>query len=211
MTNHKYVPNHDGNDKAISHPFSAFQSFEKSLKMTDSKFVSIVKARDPRTNWQCPSVHRSLMKARDCRQNGMIEEKEDVSPHLMAKIRIIQDEIGKIDSQLTKIKQAIRNYQNSSIFYLGRETELRAHWPHVTQIRKIDRMIRNLKKYEFERANDIEKQIIEQHSKTLMDLLIELIIKYHQGRIFDAQPIRARQAKNIKFENPFKSVEIIKK
>jgi len=98
----------------------------------------------------------------------------------MAKIKIIQDEIGKIDSQLTKIKQAIRNYQNSSIFYLGRETELRANWPHVTQIRKIDRMIRNLKKYEFERANDIEKQIIEQHSKTLMDLLIELIIKYHQ-------------------------------
>ena len=141
----------------------------------------------------------------------MIEEKEDVSPHLMAKIRIIQDEIGKIDSQLTKIKQAIRNYQNSSIFYLGRETELRAHWPHVTQIRKIDRMIRNLKKYEFERANDIEKQIIEQHSKTLMDLLIELIIKYHQGGIFDAQPIRARRAKNIKFENPIKSVEIIKK
>ena len=48
-------------------------------------------------------------------------------------------------------------------------------------------MIRNLKKYEFERANDIEKQIIEQHSKTLMDLLIELIIKYHQERIFDAE------------------------
>ena len=142
----------------------------------------------------------------------MIEEKEDVSPHLMAKIRIIQDEIGKIDSQLTKIKQAIRNYQNSSIFYLGRETELRAHWPHVTQIRKIDRMIRNLKKYEFERANDIEKQIIEQHSKTLMDLLIELIIKYHQGRIFDPQPIRARQARKCKkFKNPIKSVEIIKK
>ena len=133
-----------------------------------------------------PPVRRSLVKARDCRQNGIIEEKEDVSPHLMAKIRIIQDEIGKIDSQLTKIKQAIRNYQNSSIFYLGRETELRAHWPHVTQIRKIDRMIRNLKKYEFERANDIEKQIIEQHSKTLMDLLIELIIKYHQGRVFNA-------------------------
>ena len=112
----------------------------------------------------------------------MDEETEDVSPHLMAKIRIIQDEIGKIDSQLSKIKQAIRNYQNTSIFYLGRETELKTDWPHVTQIRKIDRMIRNLKKYEFERANDIEKQIIEQHSKSLMDLLIELIIKYHQGR-----------------------------
>jgi len=125
----------------------------------------------------------------------MVEEKEDVSPHLMTKIRIIQDEIGKIDSQLTKIKQAIRNYQNTSIFYLGRETEIRADWPHVTQIRKIDRMIRNLKKYEFERANDIEKQIIEQHSKTLMDLLIELIIKYHQGRFLGMPSVLPRGIK----------------
>ena len=69
----------------------------------------------------------------------------------------------KIDQSLDRIRSSIQNYSITNIckhvlrisiifeVFIGRETSIKANWPKITDIRKLDRMIDNLRRHEYTR------------------------------------------------------------